>query len=210
MRAPNRLTSALATAAMVIGGGALAVQAAPAAAQMFSTSYQFLEAVRERDGNRVSEILNQPGNPIVNTRDVTTGRTALHIVVERRDLAWVNFLLQRGADPRIGDRAGITPLRLAADIGFVDGARALIARGAGVDQTNARGETALHIAVQRRDLPMVRMLIEAGANPDLPDSVAGKSARDYATEDRRGSAILTALTARRTPAPPAPTIAGPN
>jgi uncharacterized protein len=187
-----------------------AVLVAPAAAQIFSPSYTFLEAVRERDGNQVNQILSQPGNPIVNTRDSTTGRTALHIVVERRDLAWINFLLQRGADPRIADRAGVTPLRMAADIGFVEGARALIARGANVNQVNNRGETALHIAVQRRDLPMIRMLLEAGADPDIADSMAGKSPRDYAREDTRGAAVRAALDAPRAAAAPAAPVAGPN
>lgn len=186
--------------------------ASPAAAQLYSTSYRFLEAVRERNGTQATELLNEPGTNIVNTRDTSTGRTALHIVIERRDLTWLNFLLQRGADPRIADRAGVTPLRQATEIGFVDAARALIARGAAVDQTNSRGETALQIAVQRRDLAMVRFLVGAGANPDLPDSVTGKSARDYAREDPRAGAVLAALNAPReapTNAPPAP-VAGPN
>jgi ankyrin repeat protein len=52
------------------------------------------------------------------------------------------------------------------------------------------GETALIIAVQQRDVPMVRMLLEAGANPDKPDSAAGYSARDYATRDPRARDIL--------------------
>lgn len=175
-----------------------------------SESYRFLESVRERDIGRASEFLNEPGTSIVNTRDVTTGRTALHIVIEGRDLPWTNMLLGRGADPRIADRAGQTPLRLAAQVGFVDGAQALLARGANVNQSTANGVTALHIAVQRRDIAMVRLLMAAGADPDLPDNVAGKSARDYATEDRRTTAILAALDARATNRPAGPAVAGPN
>jgi uncharacterized protein len=37
---------------------------------------------------------------------------------------------------------------------------------------------------------MVRLLLKAGANPDKRDSVAGLSARDYAAQDGRSSAIL--------------------
>ncbi len=195
----------------IIGALTIAgVVAAPAAAQLFSDSYEFLEAVRERDGAQVTEYLNRPGTTLVNTRDISTGRTALHIVIERRDIAWLNFLLERGADASIADRAGITPLRQATEIGFVDAARVLIARGTNVNQENARGETALHIAVQRRDMAMVRMLVEAGANPDMQDSVAGKSARDYASEDPRGAAVLAVLNAPGENRPARPVVAGPN
>lgn len=200
---------------LAVAGGAMTTTlvTAPAAAQgsgIGSDSYRFLEAVRERNVNEAYEFLNEPGTAIVNTRDVSTGRTALHIVIEGRDLPWTNLLLSRGADPRIADRAGATPLRLAAQIGFVEGAEALLSRGANVNQSTANGVTALHIAVQRRDIAMVRMLIAAGANPDLADNVAGKSARDYATEDRRSAAILTALDARPANRPAGPVVAGPN
>ncbi len=202
--------SLVAIASALLGGG---FATAPAGAQgqgIGSESYRFLGAVRERNLGEAYQFLNEPGTNIVNTRDVTTGRTALHIVIEGRDLPWTNMLLGRGADPRIADRAGLTPLRLAAQVGFVEGAQALLARGANVDQSSANGETALHVAVQRRDIAMVRMLIAAGANPDQPDNVAGKSARDYAAEDRRSTAILTALDAPATNRAAGPAVAGPN
>lgn len=208
-RAPLFCAALLGMASPIVLAAGLS--ATPAAAQaMFSESYRFLEAVRERNITEVNEFLNQPGTNIVNTRDITTGRTGLHIVIEGRDLPWTNLLLQRGADPRIADRTGLTPLRLAAQIGFVDGAQALLARGANVNQSTASGVTALHVAVQRRDLAMVRILMAAGANPDLPDNVAGKSARDYANEDRRGAAIVSALNATTANRPAGPAVAGPN
>lgn len=213
MAYPRLAPITLSLAAMAGGLLAPLVVAAPAVAQgsgIGSESYRFLEAVRDRDASAATEFLNEPGTRIVNTRDVSTGRTALHIVIERRDLPWLNLLLSRGADPRITDRAGMTPLRLAAQVGFVDGAQVLLARGANVNQSTANGETALHIAVQRRDLAMVRMLVAAGANPDLPDNVAGKSPRDYAAEDRRGTAILAALNGPQSNRPAGPAVAGPN
>ncbi len=204
-----RLT--LAGYATLLSLGAMAtVGATPAAAQLFSDSYQFLEAVRERDGTKAMELLNGPSGTLINTRDRTTGETALHIVVARRDLVWLNFLTQRGADTNLADRTGVTPLLTAARIGFVDGAQVLMARGARVNQTNGQGETALHVAVQRRDIAMVRVLVAAGADADLQDNVAGKSARDYATEDTRATAVLAALEAGRPRAAATPQVAGPN
>ena len=87
-----------------------AVAVAPAAAQLFSDSYEFLEAVRERDGAKAMELLNGPSGTIINTRDRSTGETALHIVVARRDMVWINFMLSRGANANLTDRAGLTPL----------------------------------------------------------------------------------------------------
>ena len=66
----------------------------------------------------------------------------------------------------------------------------LIALGAKVDAANRMGETPLIIAVQQRELPIARLLLDAGANPDKSDAAAGYSARDYATRDPRARDIL--------------------
>ena len=161
----------------------------------FSDSYNFLKAVRDRDGAKVTEFVDEPGVTIINTKDNTTGETALHIVVARRDAVWVNFMLAKGAKPDLTDNRGTTPLMLAAQLRFVDGARFLLASGATVDKANDRGETPLIRAVQLRDLAMVRLLVASGANADKVDSMAGMSARDYARRDNRATAILAALDA---------------
>ncbi|WP_417612377.1 ankyrin repeat domain-containing protein [Parasphingorhabdus sp.] len=166
--------------------------AAPAAAQ-FSDSYNFLKAVDDRDGEEASKFLNRPGSVIVNTRDSSSGRGALHIVVERKDRTWLAFLLQKGANPNIRDKEGLTPLMLATQLRFVDGAKILLAKNADVNDTNKQGETALIRAVQLRDSELVRLLLANGADPDLPDTLAGMSARDYAKRDRRAAAILAEI-----------------
>lgn len=166
--------------------------AKPASAQ-FSESYNFLKAVKERDGEEATKFLNKPGSVIVNTRDVTSGETALHIAVARRDSTWAQFLLQKGANPDIRDKQGITPLILATQLRFIDGVVIILAKKAKVDETNNQGETALIRAVHLRDSELVRILLSKGANPDLPDTLAGLSARDYATRDRRASAVLAEI-----------------
>ncbi|MCU0728838.1 MAG: ankyrin repeat domain-containing protein [Sphingopyxis sp.] len=204
-------TIAIAVAAAVIVPPLALVAAAPATAQLMSPSFRFLEAVRDRDGQEVQDMLSQ--NPLlINTRDVSTGKTALMIVVERRDTTWLRFLLQRGADANAADRSGLTPILSAAQGGFVDGIQPLIDRGARINASNASGETPLHFAVQRRDLAMVRVLIAAGADPELTDNVTGRSPRDYARQDSRAGAILEALNAPRPRSAPVtgPVIAGPN
>jgi ankyrin repeat protein len=166
------------------------LSAAPARAQ-FSDSYKFLEAVKKKDGQKVTDFLNEPGTTIVNTRDIVSGETALHIVTQRRDVTWIRFLTQKGADPNVANKKGITPLALAASLGFVEGVDALISAGARVDEPSQTGETPLIAAVHRRDIPMVRMLLQAGANPDRADN-SGRSARDYATLDG-SSAVMSEI-----------------
>ena len=51
-------------------------------------------------------------------------------MVARSDALWVRFLLQRGADPNIRNKKGVTPLQLATAMGFTDGVEALIKGGA--------------------------------------------------------------------------------
>lgn len=164
----------------------------PVAAQ-FSDSYNFLKAVKDRKGEEAEKFLADPGSVIINTRDGTTGQSALHIVVERRDSTWLGYLLQKGANPNIADKKGTTPLMLATQLNFIDGIDWLVTKKAQVDQTNRSGETALIFAVQLRNAEAVRALLKAGANPDKKDNRAGYSARDYAKQDGRASAIAAIL-----------------
>ena len=163
------------------------------AAAQFSEGFNFLKAVRERDGTKVTAALNKPGSIIVNTRDGSTGETPLHIVTAGRDALWLGFLLQRGADPNARNAQGETPLMLATQLGWGEGIETLLARRAGVDVASASGETPLIRAVQNRDIASVRLLLAGGANPNRPDNAAGLSARQYAMRDPRAAAILKAI-----------------
>jgi ankyrin repeat protein len=164
------------------------VLAAPAAAQFQSEGYKFLEAVKDREGDVATDMLNKPGTQVVNTRDVTSGDTGLHLVVQRRDVLWIRFLLQRGADPNIRNKKGITPLQLATAMGFVDGVEALIKGGANVNVGDQTGETPLIAAVHQRNPELVRVLLAQGADPDHNDN-SGRSARQY-MELMSGNTIL--------------------
>jgi ankyrin repeat protein len=176
-------------------GSAVAVglaMAAPLAAQTYSDGYKFLQAVEKQDVTKVNELLAEPGTTVVNSRDLSSGRSALHITVARRDKVWLSFLLGKGANPNIQDNNRITPLMLASQNGFVDGIELLISRGAEVDRSNETGETPLILAVHRRDAAMIRVLLAAGADPERTDN-SGRSARDYAQLDR-SSTVLAEFT----------------
>ncbi len=171
----------------------MALVAVPAAAQGYSEGFTFLKGVRERDGAAVERIVANPSSTAVNARDSSTGEGALHILVRGRDLTWLSFILSRGARVDLQSQDGTTPLILAAQIGWREGAEQLLARRANPNLGNNRGETPLIFAVQRRDLQMVRLLLSQRADPNLTDNVAGYSAIDYARQDRRAAAILREL-----------------
>lgn len=187
---------------------AASLLAAPASAQ-FSDGYKFLKAVRDRDGAKVQEVVDQPGSTLINAKDYNSGEGALHIVVKRRDATWIAFLLSKGANPDIKDEQGNTPLAVAAQLGFVEGVQTLLQRGAGANVANNRGETPLILAVHNRDLATARYLVSGGANPLQADRIAGKSARDYAIEDRRAAALVKLFDDAK-PAKPSGKIAGPG
>lgn len=179
----------MAIGAALVAGTALT---APAAAQKMSEGFEFLKAVKARNGDAVTAALDRPGSIVVNTRDLATGETALHHVVARRDAVWLRFLLGRGANPNLADKSGSTPLQVATNLGWSEGVEILIGRGAAIDLTNSAGETPLIAAVHRRDAALVRALLAAGANPDRNDN-SGRSARDYAALQGAQTGILTEI-----------------
>lgn len=182
--------------------------AAPATAQ-FSQSYNLIDAVKDRDAAKAKEVLDKPGSTAVNTLDEQTGETALQIVTRARDLGWMAFLLQNGAQPDVRDRHGNTALMIAVQIGYDQGAELLLGQGANVNATNNRGETPLIMAVHNHDLALARTLLEVGANPRQTDTVAGMSARDYAERDPRSATILKLIDSIKV-APPSHKVAGPH
>ncbi|WP_338467949.1 ankyrin repeat domain-containing protein [Novosphingobium sp. ZN18A2] len=187
----GRVSRKVRGAMLIASLAGMATASIPAHAQ-FSDSHDFLEAVKKRDGEKVTNFLNEPGTQIVNTRNSTTGKTALHIVVERRDLLWLRFLIQHGADVNLRDVKGISPLMEAVNLGWNEGVDELIKHGAKVDDTDDTGTTPLINAVHRRDVAMARTLIAAGANPDRPDN-SGRSARDYVQLDGPGNPVYDVI-----------------
>jgi len=170
----------------------MTIAASGAVAQLSTPdSSAFVDAVKKSDGDKATELVtNHP--TVINSRD-DAGNTPLLIAIKRNDPTWTGFLLNKGADPNLPGQGGDTPLISAARIGFEDAAEWLLGLGAKVDLANRMGETPLIVAVQQRNTQMVKLLLEAGANPDRSDSAAGYSARDYAKRDSRARDILALI-----------------
>jgi hypothetical protein len=115
------------------------------------------------------------------------------------------LLLAAGADPNVRSSEGDTPLGLCAQCGDVTmartllrfGARRTVDEGCGTEQC-----TALGIAVLRLDLPMIALLVQAGADPRKGDETraAIELVPSHASPDVRAAieALFAARAARRT------------
>ncbi|HEY2229119.1 MAG TPA: ankyrin repeat domain-containing protein [Xanthobacteraceae bacterium] len=139
-----------------------------------------------------------------NARDAD-GFDALAIATNNNDLEMVKLALAAGADARaaIGRDKG-SALISAAQLGFVDIARALIEANADIDHVNQRGWTALITAVvlgngDKNHFDIVEALVNARADGDIKDQL-GKKAIDYARARNYSEMvrILQKVTGRQT------------
>ena len=165
------------------------LMAAPAHAQTQADSEIFLAAVEAQDNNKVVDLATRKGRAVINSRGYS-GVTPLTVAVRKRLGTYVNFLLQKGADPNLAEKNGDTALMIAARSGYLEGINSMLTAAAQVDATNRQGETALIIAVQNRQIAATKRLLEAGASPTRTDNASGLSARDYAARDRRSGELL--------------------
>ncbi len=126
------------------------------------------------------------------------GATAFLRASQSGDLELLKLLVARGADPKINTKLGITPLAVAAGIGWVEGVtkerspketveavKYLLSLGIDPNFQADTGRVALHGAAHKGATEVVKVLVAAGAKLDV---------RDFGNTDNRGSPELTAHT----------------
>ena len=117
------------------------------------------------------------------------GATAFWRASQSSDLVVMKLLLEHGADPNIATNVGVTPLQVAAGIGWVEGVTYEWSKDANVEAVkllmslgndpNAQaqtGRTALHGAGHKGATRVIQVLVDAGAKLDLRDY--GQSGND--------------------------------
>ena len=89
----------------------------------------------------------------------------------------VELLLTTKADVNAKDNAGSTPLHqaAAANVEHSDIVELLITHKAEVNAVDKQGLTPLHYALLADNPGVVRMLLDHGANPNVPDTTAGQT-----------------------------------
>ena len=126
------------------------------------------------------------------------GATAFLRAAQSGDLELLKLLVARGADPKINTKLGITPLAVAAGIGWVEGVtrehsaeetvaavKYLLSLGISPNAQADTGRVALHGAAHKGATEVVKVLVAAGARLDV---------RDFGNTDNRGSPELSAHT----------------
>ena len=100
------------------------------------------------------------------------GVTAIHLACENGSAPLVTRLLDAGLPATATGPLGETALHTCARSGDVAAAKVLIARGAPLEAGESwRGQTPLMWAAAQGHVPMISMLIEAGADPNTRSTV---------------------------------------
>ncbi len=105
------------------------------------------------------------------------GATPFLLAAKAADVELMTLLVRLGADPLLPNEDGTTPLMVAAGVGIwavgespgtndeaLEAVKLMIELGDGVTMVDANGDTALHGAVIRGSEPLVRFLVEQGAD----------------------------------------------
>lgn len=100
------------------------------------------------------------------------GETGLLAAAKQGHDNIVKFLIQAGADPRLGlDKAQKTVLHYIAHFCSADNLQLVLDKGSlPLDQQDGLGKTPLHYAACSFEPDKVRILVHAGANVNIPDA----------------------------------------
>lgn len=121
------------------------------------------------------------------------GATAFLRASQSGDVVLMKLLLAHGADPKINTVLGVTPLQVAAGIGWVEGityewgpkeneeaVKLLLDLGLNVNAQADTGRTAMHGAAHKGRTAVIQMLYDHGADMRI---------RDYGNTDNRGGKL---------------------
>jgi ankyrin repeat protein len=122
------------------------------------------------------------------------GSTALMWAAHWNDLEAVNLLLRAGADPKIANRYGATPLSEAASAGNALMIEALLKAGADPKTlTTADGETVLMTAARAGNADAVKVLLDRGADVNARENYKGQTALMWAAAERHPEVVKLLL-----------------
>jgi ankyrin repeat protein len=155
--------------------------AAPAGADV-----RLAEAAMNRDTVTVRNLLQQKVDVNAPGKD---GTPALQWVVRVDDLETAQLLIRAGADVKLADRYGMTPLFLACANGNAAMIKLLLDSGADANSVDPAGETALMITARVGNLESVKVLLDGGAKVDTTDPTYKQTALMIAVRENHSDVV---------------------
>ena len=129
-----------------------------------------LSALRSGDTSLLRSLLDSGLDCDITFRLSGCSRPAVCLAVERGHVGLVELLCARRCSTSALDSGGLTPLHLAASLGYTDIASTLIRNRAEVNSSSSLGgDTPLHLAAAGNHHQVVQLLLKHGAAVDLPN-----------------------------------------
>jgi uncharacterized protein len=152
------------------------------AAASYASSAQIADAAENRDSEALRSLLKQKTDINAIQPDGTTA------------LESVNLLLRAGANPKIANRYGATPLSQAASAGNAQMIEALLKAGADPKTlTTPDGETVLMTAARAGNADAVKILVDRGADVNARENYKGQTALMWAAAERHPDVVKVLL-----------------
>ncbi|MDQ6630172.1 MAG: ankyrin repeat domain-containing protein, partial [Verrucomicrobiota bacterium] len=127
-----------------------------------------LHIAAQRGFKTIAEILlKNKANVQARNSQPNGGKTPLHMAAQAGHKAVAELLLANGADVNVKDNFNSTPLISAVLSKNLEMTKFLIDRKADLNAINKEGYAALHYAVRDGQSPLVQLLLQNGANPEL-------------------------------------------
>ena len=140
------------------------------------TDLEFIRKLAEHGADLNARMTKEPNNRYRNVLN-RIGSTPFLLAAKAADVEMMRLLVELGADPLLPNEDGTTPLMAAAGVGIwavgespgtngeaMEAAQYALELGGEVAAVDDNGDTALHGAVIRGSEPLVRLLLDQGAD----------------------------------------------
>ena len=137
----------------------------PVNAKNMAKETALLMAVRDKQLSMVTELLAAGANPNIKDR---YNKTPLQIALTNKNIAFADALINARVDVNAIDASGNSPLIVAAEQVNIPLIKKLLKAGAKPNFERRYGNrTALHVAISKADLNMMRLLLNAKADVNI-------------------------------------------
>jgi len=122
--------------------------------------------IRTKNTLALSLLVKRGAN--INAKD-NYGYTALRWATQNGNIPAMKLLLDSGANTEIQDNLGQTPIFHTND--HEEALSLLMKKGANINAKDREGKTALRLATQIGDIPLMKLLLDSGADTEIGDNL---------------------------------------